>query len=148
MRSSGARLDLLDFEITETALMTDPMKAREVLAKIADLGPRVFIDDFGTGYSSLSYLATLPIHALKIDRSFVVNMLQQPRYLSIVASTISLAHSLGVKVVAEGVETVEQANVLRDRGCDELQGYLFSKPLPAEGLLRWHSEMVPATAAA
>jgi diguanylate cyclase len=132
----GASLDFLDLEITETALMEDPEKSRELLTRITELGVRVFIDDFGTGYSSLSYLATLPIHALKIDRSFVIRM-EQPKYHAIVASTISMAHALGLKVVAEGVETLEQQKILVACGCDEIQGYLYSKPLPAEAFSRW-----------
>lgn len=135
-RKFGARLDLLDIELTETALMVDPGKSRDLLARVAELGVRVFIDDFGTGYSSLSYLATLPIHALKIDRSFVIQM-KEPRYAAIVASTISLAHSLGVKVVAEGVETAELVQQLAQGGCDEIQGHFYSKPLPAEDFVRW-----------
>jgi diguanylate cyclase (GGDEF)-like protein len=135
-RQIGARLDLLDLEITETALMEDPAKSLDVLARIADLGVRIFIDDFGTGYSSLAYLATLPIHALKIDRSFVIHM-DQPRYRAIVESTISMAHSLGLKVVAEGVELADIADALTARGCDEIQGYLYSKPLAADDFVKW-----------
>ena len=137
---SGARLDLLEFEITETALMADPARSREVLARIRDLGVRISIDDFGTGYSSLSYIATLPIHALKIDRSFVLNMMREPRHRAVVAAAISLAHSLQLKVVAEGIETAEQAEALAELGCDELQGYFFSRPLPAGEFQRWYSE--------
>jgi diguanylate cyclase (GGDEF)-like protein len=130
-RQFGARLDLI-----ETALMEDPEKSLDMLARISDLGVRIFIDDFGTGYSSLSYLAALPIHALKIDRSFVIRM-DQPRYRAIVESTISLAHSLGLKVVAEGVEVNDIADALAARGCDEIQGYLYSRPLPADDFMKW-----------
>jgi diguanylate cyclase (GGDEF)-like protein len=135
-RKFGARLDLLDLELTETALMADPGKSRDLLARFAELGVHIFIDDFGTGYSSLSYLATLPIHALKIDRSFVIQM-KQPKFATIVASTITLAHSLGLKVVAEGVETAELVQQLGQGGCDEIQGYFYSKPLPAADFVRW-----------
>ena len=134
-----ARLDLLQVEVTETALMEDPEKAREVLARIRDLGMQIFIDDFGTGYSSLSYIATLPINGLKIDRSFVLDMMKQPRHRAVVSASISLAHTLGLKVVAEGIESVEQARALSELGCDEIQGYLYSKPLPAEDFLRWYA---------
>ena len=124
---SGAKLDLLEFEITETALMADPARSREVLARIRDLGVRVSIDDFGTGYSSLSYIATLPIHALKIDRIFVLDIMREPRRRAVVTAAISLAHSLQLEVVAEGIETAEQAEALIRLGCDEIQGYLFEQ---------------------
>ena len=100
----------------------------------------IFVDDFGTGYSSLSYIATMPVHALKIDRSFVLNMMQRQEHRAVVAASISLAHSLGIKVVSEGVETIEQARELDRLDCDELQGYLFSRPLPPEDFVRWLSE--------
>jgi len=95
---------------------------------------QVAIDDFGTGYSSLAYLAKLPVHFLKIDRSFIVRMEADPNAMTLVTTIISLAHSLKLKVVAEGVETEQQANLLRLLRCDEMQGYLFSKPLPAAQL--------------
>jgi EAL domain-containing protein (putative c-di-GMP-specific phosphodiesterase class I) len=90
------------------------------------MGIEVAIDDFGTGYSSLSYIAKLPVNVLKIDRAFIINMNTNPDDLSIVSAIISLAHSLHLRVVAEGVETVEQANLLRKLKCEEMQGYLFS----------------------
>ncbi len=133
---NGAKLEGLDIEITESALMEDPAQTRALLQRISDLGVRIFIDDFGTGYSSLAYLATLPIHALKVDRSFVIQM-DQPRYRTIVESTISMAHSLGMKVIAEGVETMELVTALAELSCDEIQGYIYSKPLPAEELDPW-----------
>jgi len=92
----------------------------------------VAIDDFGTGYSSLAYLAKLPLATLKIDRAFIVTMLEDPDTATLVQMMISLAHSLKLKVVAEGVETEEQAKILRLLRCDQMQGYLFSKPLPLE----------------
>ena len=135
----GARLDLLQVEVTETALITDPAKAHVVLERIRDLGIHIYIDDFGTGYSSLSYIATLPIHALKIDRSFILGMMRHARHRSVVAASISLAHTLGLKVVAEGIETIEQARAVINLGCDEIQGYLFTKPLPADEFLGWNA---------
>ena len=135
---TGARLELLQIELTETALMADPEHARLLLARIRELGVKVFIDDFGTGYSSLSYIATLPIHALKIDKSFVNDMLLQPRQHAVVAATISLAHALRLRVVGEGIETREQADALAGMGCDEVQGFHFARPMPAEELLRWY----------
>jgi diguanylate cyclase (GGDEF)-like protein len=135
----SARLDLLQVEVTETALMTDPARAHVVLERIRDLGIQIYIDDFGTGYSSLSYIATLPIHALKIDRSFILGMMRHERHRAVVAASISLAHTLGLKVVAEGIETIDQARAVIDLGCDEIQGYLFSKPLPVDEFLVWNA---------
>ena len=121
----------LELEITETALMTDPERAMQVVNQIAALGMRLSIDDFGTGYSSLAYLKRLPLHSLKIDRSFVRDMLVDDQDAIIVRSTIGLAHSLGLQVVAEGVEDLDTLARLREYGCDEAQGYVLSKPQPA-----------------
>jgi EAL domain-containing protein (putative c-di-GMP-specific phosphodiesterase class I) len=103
-----------------------------VLQSIRAMGVRIAIDDFGTGFSSLSYLFKLPVDTLKIDRSFVVDMTAAPKGLALVSSIINLAHSLQLEVVAEGVEIEEQSRLLRVLGCDEMQGYLFSKPVPCE----------------
>jgi len=100
------------------------------------MGVNIAIDDFGTGYSSLGYLARLPVNALKIDRSFIMTMTDEPDSMTIVSTIILLAHSLNLKVVAEGVETEEQSRFLKLLKCDEMQGYLFSKPLPAAGLTK------------
>jgi EAL domain-containing protein (putative c-di-GMP-specific phosphodiesterase class I) len=96
------------------------------------MGVRIAIDDFGTGFPSLSYLAKLPVDTLKIDRSFVTDLVDGPEGLALVSTIITLAHSLRLKVVAEGVETEEQSRLLRLLNCDEFQGYLFSKPVPRE----------------
>jgi EAL domain-containing protein (putative c-di-GMP-specific phosphodiesterase class I) len=96
------------------------------------MGVTIAIDDFGTGFSSLSYLSKLPVDTLKIDRSFVIDMTSGPQGMALVSSIINLAHSLKLKVVAEGVETEEQSRLLRMLTCDEMQGYLFSKPVPSE----------------
>ncbi len=104
------------------------------LQTIRDMGVGIAIDDFGTGYSSLAYLAKLPVQTLKIDRSFIITMLKDPNAMLLVQTMISLAHSLRLKVVAEGVDEEEQATMLRLLRCDEMQGYLFSKPLPREEL--------------
>jgi EAL domain-containing protein (putative c-di-GMP-specific phosphodiesterase class I) len=95
----------------------------------------IAVDDFGTGYSSLAYLAKLPVESLKIDRSFIITMLKDANAMTLVSTIISLAHSLKLKVVAEGVEAEDQAQALQRLGCDELQGYLFSKPVPSMELL-------------
>ena len=123
----------VDVEITETVLMEDIAAHSEKLLALKAMGINVAIDDFGTGYSSLSYLAKLPVDSLKIDRSFISTMMQESQSMTIVAMIISLAHALQLRVVAEGVETVEQARVLRNLGCDEAQGHLFSEALA------WHA---------
>jgi EAL domain-containing protein (putative c-di-GMP-specific phosphodiesterase class I) len=122
----------LELEITETLIMEDVKHSISALKAIRALGVRIAIDDFGTGFSSLSYLARLPVDTLKIDRSFVVDMTAGPEGLALVTTIINLAHSLKLKVVAEGVETEEQARLLRLLGCDEMQGFLVSRPVPAE----------------
>ncbi|MDD5035635.1 MAG: EAL domain-containing protein [Methylococcaceae bacterium] len=124
--------DGLEIEITESMLIQDIENSILKLQAIREMGVEVAIDDFGTGYSSLSYIAKLPINSLKIDRAFIVNMTSNPDDLSIVSTVISLAHALNLRVIAEGVETVEQANLLRLLKCDELQGFLFSPAVSAE----------------
>jgi EAL domain-containing protein (putative c-di-GMP-specific phosphodiesterase class I) len=122
----------LDLEITESLVMEDIESNIAKLNVIRDMGVGIYVDDFGTGYSSLSYIARLPIHALKIDRAFVNNMTTSAYDRSIVSTIISLAHSLNLSVVAEGVETEEQFSSLGTLKCDEVQGYLFSRPLPPD----------------
>ncbi len=128
------RLDpvCLELELTETSIMENPEAAADLLTKIRNLGARVAIDDFGTGYSSLSYLKRLPIDTVKLDRSFVKGATSHPDDAALVMAIITLAHNLGLKVIAEGVETDEQMNFLRLLRCDEAQGYLFGKPVPAD----------------
>jgi diguanylate cyclase (GGDEF)-like protein/PAS domain S-box-containing protein len=121
----------LDLEITESMIMEDIEGNIEKLRALRAMGVNIAIDDFGTGYSSLGYLAKLPVNALKIDRSFIVTMCNNPDSMTIVSTIISLAHSLNLKVVAEGVELQEQWDLLKLLQCDELQGYLYSLPLPA-----------------
>jgi diguanylate cyclase (GGDEF)-like protein/PAS domain S-box-containing protein len=121
----------LELEITESVIMEDVKHGITSLLALRAMGIKIAIDDFGTGFSSLSHLARLPVDTLKIDRSFVIDMTLTPAGLALVSTIISLAHALGLKVVAEGVETEEQSRLLRLLLCDEIQGYLFSKPLPA-----------------
>ena len=119
----------IDLEITESLLMEDIGRSVEKLTALRELGVGVAIDDFGTGYSSLGYLARLPVQALKIDRSFIVTMFDDADIMTLVSTIISLAHTLHLKVVAEGVDSEAQAKILRSLRCDEVQGYLFSEPL-------------------
>jgi diguanylate cyclase (GGDEF)-like protein/PAS domain S-box-containing protein len=127
---------LIELEITESQLMQDPEHAIRVMRSLCDAGMRIAIDDFGTGYSSLSYLTRFPIGALKIDRSFVADVNQDPSDATIVRTIIEMAHSLGFTVVAEGVETEEQATFLRLLRCEHAQGYLFARPMPAADLAK------------
>ncbi|TAK06425.1 MAG: EAL domain-containing protein [Candidatus Manganitrophaceae bacterium] len=130
----------IEMEITESAIMADPSNAREALQRLRDLGIRFSIDDFGTGYSSLAYLKKLPVDAVKIDKSFTINMLANRDDAVIVKSTIDMVHDLGLKVIAEGVETREALDYLTALGCDAAQGYYISRPLPAEESMRWLAE--------
>ncbi len=127
----------LELEITESALIADPERATDTLARIRGLGVRLAIDDFGTGFSSLSHLRRLPLDALKIDVSFVKQMLASAADRAIVESTIHLAHDLGFAVVAEGIEDPETFEALRVQGCDEGQGYHIARPMPGEAVPGW-----------
>ncbi|HUP92886.1 MAG TPA: EAL domain-containing protein [Solimonas sp.] len=122
----------LELEITESVLMSDVEQSIEKFQRIRELGVSIAMDDFGTGYSSLAYLARLPISAVKIDRSFIAGMTASTDTRSIVSTIISLAHSMGLRVIAEGVELQEQLDSLRLLQCDEMQGYLFARPMPAD----------------
>ena len=133
----GVPPELLCLEITESGFMEDPVYAQQVLNRLAGLGLKLSIDDYGTGYSSLSYIMKLPVHELKIDRSFVATMCEDPDLQTIVRSTIDLGHNLGLKVVAEGVEDAAGLQRLKELGCDQAQGYFVSRPLPAEELALW-----------
>jgi diguanylate cyclase (GGDEF)-like protein/PAS domain S-box-containing protein len=140
IRDSKAMPHGLDLEITESLIMEDIGGSVKKLKALRDMGINIAIDDFGTGYSSLGYLARLPVNLLKIDRSFIITMTQDGDSMAIVSTIISLAHSLGMKVIAEGVETEEQSRFLKLLKCDEMQGYLFSKPLPMDQLTKMLEE--------
>jgi diguanylate cyclase (GGDEF)-like protein/PAS domain S-box-containing protein len=130
LHSHGIDPALLELEITESAAMQDPERSRALLIELRSRGIKVAIDDFGTGYSSLSYLKLFEIDRIKIDRGFVKDIESDPDDAVIVAATIALAHSLGLEVIAEGVETQAQRDFLRAKQCDEAQGYLFARPMP------------------
>ena len=133
----------IDIEVTESLIMQDVADNIAKLVAIRDLGVRIAIDDFGTGYSSLGYLAKLPVETLKIDRSFISAMLDDPSAMTLVSTIISLAHALRLEVVAEGVESEEQAKILRLVRCDQMQGYLISKPLSFDDMITYLGNGVP-----
>jgi EAL domain-containing protein (putative c-di-GMP-specific phosphodiesterase class I) len=131
MSDAGLEPQFLELELTESAVMTNPEESAVILEKLSEMGVLVSVDDFGTGYSSMSYLRRFPIDKLKIDRGFVKDLMTRADDASIVQAIISLAHSLRLKVVAEGVETPEQLHSLRSMGCDQYQGFHFSPPISA-----------------
>lgn len=134
LEETGLEPRWLELELTETAVMDSPRATAETLQRLKALGVTLAVDDFGTGYSSLSHLSSFPFDTLKIDRSFVADIIHAPDQATIAMTIIAMASSLRLRVIAEGVETEAQAVYLRDKGCDELQGYLFSRPLPAPEL--------------
>jgi EAL domain-containing protein (putative c-di-GMP-specific phosphodiesterase class I) len=129
----------LTIEITETTLMSDPERAAIGLSQLDAFGVRISLDDFGTGQTSLGYLSSLPIDELKVDRSFVGNMVSDRSSAAIVRSIIDLGHNLRLRVVAEGIEQRDVLTALLDVGCDEGQGFLFARPMPAADLNRFLS---------
>ncbi|MCR2806878.1 bifunctional diguanylate cyclase/phosphodiesterase [Paenibacillus soyae] len=134
LEETGLAPQYLELEITESMMM-DPGTSTSILNELSECGIRISLDDFGTGYSSLSYLKLLPIHKLKIDRSFIRDITENPNDKAIVATIISMAQHLKMDVIAEGIETKEQLDVLMANDCKEIQGYYFSKPLPADELV-------------
>jgi EAL domain-containing protein (putative c-di-GMP-specific phosphodiesterase class I) len=135
---------LLEHEITESAMMADPVRAHRLLTELATAGVKLSIDDFGTGYSSLAYLKNLPVDQLKIDKSFVQHMCEDPNDAIIVRSVIDLGHNLRLKTVAEGIEDLETWQQLTKLGCDSAQGYFLAKPMPAAAFESWLKERSPA----
>jgi diguanylate cyclase (GGDEF)-like protein len=137
LEEAGMSGDCLEIEITEATLMLDLERAADVLSRLSDFGVSIAIDDFGTGYSSLSYLKRLPIHTLKIDQSFIIDVAFDNQDIAIVRSIIDLGHNLGYKVVAEGVESDKAWDMLNSLGCDSAQGFLVSHPLPEKHFASW-----------
>ena len=148
LSETGCDATALELEITETVVMENPAAAAQTLKKLSDMGVQLSIDDFGTGYSSLSYLKRFPIHSLKIDRSFVQDITTDANDAAIAKAIIALAHSMKLKVVAEGVETVEQLTFLRNQRCDHMQGYYLSRPVPPEQIHALLEENEPSITAA
>ena len=137
MRNFSVPASLLEMEITETALMQDPLRAIETVKKLCKIGIVISIDDFGTGYSSMAYLKKLVVAKIKVDKSFVIDMIKNENDNIIVRSTIDLAHNLGLTVVAEGVETQEAFDRLKSLGCDTAQGYHMGKPVAVDQMNEW-----------
>jgi EAL domain-containing protein (putative c-di-GMP-specific phosphodiesterase class I) len=137
LRNSPINPNDLELEVTETAIMTDLDRGARQLKLLRSLGVQIALDDFGTGHSSLAYLQTLPIDRLKIDRMFVKDITSSDEHPVLLATIIQMGASIGCQVIAEGIETVEQALALSSMNCEEAQGFLFSKPLPPADLVRW-----------
>jgi EAL domain-containing protein (putative c-di-GMP-specific phosphodiesterase class I) len=140
LQETGVSAQHLELELTESTLMENIDESVTLLGDLKKIGVKLSIDNFGTGFSSLSYLKRFPIDALKIERSYIHDLITDVDDTAIVASTIALAHNLGFKVVAEGVEREAQLKYLKDRGCDAVQGYLFSRPMAPESFMPWFEE--------
>jgi len=147
LRSTGIDPSTVWLELTEGALMEEAEQTISVLEALRGLGLHLAVDDFGTGYSSLAYLKRFPVEALKVDRTFVDGLGEEPEATTIVGAVVGLAHSLGIAAIAEGLETPSQLAELRTMGCDSAQGFLFGSPqpasvigdFPADDLERWHT---------
>ena len=146
LREYAVPPDLLQLEITESALMADPHRVLSTITRLDRMGVAISLDDFGTGYSSLQHLRRLPLAEVKIDRSFVLGMSTSQNQGFIARSIVELAHNLGLRVVAEGVETEGQLAWLAGRGCDLVQGYLLGRPMPPAELHGWLAERLGAGA--
>ena len=132
VNETGFPYELLELEITESVFLDHSDENTEILSKLRDLGISIALDDFGTGYSSLNYLTVLPIDTLKIDKSFLGKSLDELSHTEIIKTIIELAHILDLKVICEGVETEKQMHILKDMGCDHIQGYYYARPETAE----------------
>jgi EAL domain-containing protein (putative c-di-GMP-specific phosphodiesterase class I) len=142
LEASHIRPGHLEVEITESTLMLEPEQAMKTINRLRESGIAFALDDFGTGYSSLAYLKNLPVESIKIDQSFVRDMVTDARDESIVKAAIELGHSFGLDVVAEGVETAGARDLLENLGCDYAQGFLFAKPMVSSDFLAWYEEQL------
>ncbi|MNN62640.1 Phytochrome-like protein cph2 [compost metagenome] len=131
LSNAGIRPEQIELEITESIFMDNPDQTLRKLHELKQLGIKLSLDDFGTGYSSLSYLQNIPIHTLKLDKSFIKDIVSDYKKQMIYGSVIVIAHQLNLKVVTEGVETEDELNIVREHHCDAIQGYLYSPPVPA-----------------
>ena len=137
LSSSGLAPEMLELEITERLILDNSIETAQILRQLDEHGVRLSVDDFGTGYSALSYLKSYPFDTLKIDKTFVQDVLKDPDDAALVSAIINMAHSMGLRLIAEGVEEEEQVRFLQQEGCDCAQGYLYSRPLPAEEFRQW-----------
>ncbi|HAC30413.1 MAG TPA: diguanylate cyclase, partial [Marinobacter hydrocarbonoclasticus] len=137
LNDSNLRPELLELEITERLILDNSIETADILKQLDKVGIRLSVDDFGTGYSALSYLKSYPFDTLKIDKSFVQDVLKENEDASLVRAIINMAHSLGLKVVAEGVEEEDQTHFLKAEHCDYSQGYFYSRPLPEQDFIHW-----------
>jgi EAL domain-containing protein (putative c-di-GMP-specific phosphodiesterase class I) len=137
LKATALESQSLRLEVTETMVMSNPDDSRAILGELSAMGISLALDDFGTGYSSLGFLQQFPLHCLKIDRSFVSGVPGSERSEAITRAVVALAKALNMRVVAEGVENQAQLDFLRNLGCDEVQGYLLSTPLPFDQLVTW-----------
>ncbi len=140
LSDSGLPASKLELEITERLLLDNTLETNEILRALDDRGVRLSVDDFGTGYSALSYLKSYPFDSLKVDRAFVKDVMTESEDAALVTAIITMAHSLGLSVIAEGVEDTQQLHFLRTKGCDFAQGYFYSRPVPADEFLEWVEE--------
>jgi len=137
LERAGVDADLLCLEITESGVIADPRRTVETLSRLRATGVHLSVDDFGTGYSSLTYLKGLPVDEVKIDKGFVDHIVSDPADRAVVRGVVDIAHTLGLSVVAEGVEDQEQHDLLRVLGVDEIQGYLHARPMAALDTAQW-----------
>jgi EAL domain-containing protein (putative c-di-GMP-specific phosphodiesterase class I) len=141
LRAYQAKPDLLELEITENTVIHQPERTRAILESLGEIGVRLSIDDFGTGYSSLAHLRSLPVNAIKIDRSFVRDIADDLDDQVIVRSILDLAHNLGLETVAEGVENSRASQLLQRFGCNFMQGYMIARPMPLHEAMEWLASM-------
>ena len=137
LQKNNIQPDRLILEITESAMMQDPNMGLNLLNQLHDLGVQISIDDYGTGYSSLAYLKRLPVNEMKIDRTFIKDMAVDEDDKLIVGTTIDMGHNFGLRVIAEGVEDGQTVDLLKQMGCDQVQGYYYAKPMPVDELYDW-----------